>query len=67
MKENILKKIVKRYGITVKEVRCDVQHALDVTHKKLYACSGLMPKKEKPTLEEFLADAERKVRNEINK
>ena len=64
MNDKILKKIAKKYGVTVEEVRRDMEYALDETYNKLNY--GFMPasKKNKPTLEKFLTDAANRVRNE---
>ena len=62
--EKIYKKIAKQNGVSVEEVKRDMQEAINAAYKNptIFA-SNLSPQKDVPTTEEFIKLVANKVRN----
>ena len=66
MKRGILRKLSKKHGVSVAEIRKDMEAAVDETFKVPNNAELRSDfKGSRPSLEEFIAYAERKVRNEM--
>lgn len=63
MNRSIFKRIAKKHGVKISEVKRDMQHALDEAFKAPKGCSSIGALDDaKPTLEEFIEYAKQKVK-----
>ena len=61
--KKIYKKIAKQYGVSVAEVKHDIQAAIDEAYKNPNFHAGCVYREgDKPTPEEFIAHVARRVR-----
>ena len=69
MNRKLYREVAKRHGVSVEEVKKDMQAAVDHAYEKpslrnLHT-QGVFPEGEKPTVDEFIAHATRVVKARI--
>ena len=66
MKKDIFKRIAKKYGVSISEVRRDMEEVLNKTFENPVIGSRYPDfNGKKPTLEEFISSVSRRVKNEM--
>ena len=69
MNRKLYREVAKRHGVSIKEVKRDMQAAVDHAYSKpnlrnLHS-QGIFPESEKPTVDEFIANATKAAKARI--